>query len=507
MKNLLLFIFISSLASCDGLKDYREAAKRSFPAADLVMIPHKFNILDTEWISQKELSTQKGRKKYYGHTTHFTAYDYDTEIPLFFYGKWFEKGEYSPTVYQQHIAGILSSVLNITPPADAVRDVPDILRTMPEKPEIIVTVIIDQGGDRIFKLHPGSLRNMLGLKASSAWFANARVGHLNAHTASGHAAIGTGAFPLHSHVYSNSVFRKTAGKIEEIKIYQTENGINPSFLKSPALADILDIQNRNQSIIISQSYAPRASVGLAGHGSLYKDADRDFVYWLSKSQGKWETNQQYYALPGIADRYDVLQNFNNAYPNGFRGLQPKSKDDLKPKWSHYMATPAEIKNEVSFFLDVIQTEIIDKKKQNDTFTDLAYITIKGTDAAGHLYGQESDEMKQTLAEADVQVGRILSFLKEKYQDRFALVLTADHGCAPLTELSGGAKLSITSLFQAVDSLLPDGTTESLISNMSQSHLELDKDVMKKHGVTKEMIRKKLMQIPGVNGLSFFREVY
>lgn len=508
MKQFIILGLLTGMFSfsCSEYTIYKDASSRTPKGIDLILVPEKYNIIDSDWIFGKSKANFNKNNREIGYTTHYTGYDYDTKIPLLFYGKWFKKGIFSDPAVQQNIVPTLTKILGIQNPAGVkVSALPIIDETVTDKPEIIVTVVIDQGGTRLLGLHKDVLLNFNAIKKNSSWLENTRVGHLDAHTSTGHAAIGTGAYPSENGIIANSIFFKKSGQLSEKKVYQDKGLFHPEELQSDTLADIYDLATKNKSVIISQSYASRASLGMGGHGSMIKGGDKDFVYWLPAEKLKWDTDTKYYEVPSIIKTFDPFTLFQKSYPNGFRGIKLTDRKEMKPKWNYFMGTPAELAEEVSLFMKVIDSEIINKKLDKDGITDIAYLTIKATDATGHMYGQESDEMKEILLEADKQIGILKAYLDKVYGDKYALIITADHGCAPLAEFSGGKKLKISEFFAYVDSLLPPTEKESLIQYMSQGQISLNKVLMKKYNITRARIIEKI-KAKKLEGKTFFKDV-
>src|SRR5690606_23003566 len=112
-------------------------------------------------------------------------------------------GIYLDKIYQQHIVPTMAELLQ-SPLPNSVKlsSISKILKKG-KKPEIIVTIVIDQGGIQLYRAHQGSYPNIMRLMHDSAYFPNAMLGHLDAHTAVGHVAIGTGAFPNEHEIIAN----------------------------------------------------------------------------------------------------------------------------------------------------------------------------------------------------------------------------------------------------------------------------------------------------------------
>jgi len=515
MRKYIITLILLATIYCTSEKYPDKSISNSLlPETDIVLIPEKYNILDDDWIFGKTRATYRNRyladhgydhgesateQIDIGHTTHFTGYDYDRKIPLFFYGRWFNKGPKEEAVSLQHIVPTIAGLVG-----EKGGSFPEysLVENTGSKPEIVVTVVIDQGGGDLLRRMVHLVPETAKIRQASADYINAGLAHLEAHTASGHASIGTGHYPASHGIAANSIYYPRQGKMSARNVY-TGKGIDLSWLKVSTLADIYDKNNGNKPVIISQSYAARASIGMAGHGGRYDGGDRDFVYWLDKKSGVWETDYTSFSLPSNGLQFNVFSVFKKKYPQGFRGLNPSSWQELKNNWSLYMATPAESEAEADFFIDVIKREIMAKRKDIDGYTDLAFVNLKATDAAGHSYGPDSVEMEEALAATDRQIGKIFRFLEQHYHDNFAFIVTADHGVAPPVEFTGGSKLSFQEIHDHLLSLT--NGKESVIRFMTQTQMGLNRDVMKKYNISLEDVAGKLQGMEK-NGDRFFRMV-
>ncbi|MCX7633387.1 MAG: alkaline phosphatase family protein, partial [Turneriella sp.] len=272
--------------------------------------------------------------------------------------------------------------------------------------------------------------------------------------------------------------------------------------------------NKGKSVIVSQSYALRAAVGMAGHGAQIVPQDiaapvraSNFVYWLDATRSRWITDSRYYSLPRAAAMSEPLLQFTKYYPQGYWGYQIRNTKEALENWGVMMATPAETQLEGELVRAVVQQEIIGKNRHKDGATDLVYVSFKSADAVGHQFGYHSLEARETLAAIDAEIGKLEDFLKSHYGDSFVLVLTADHGCAPLTEITGGPRLTVEELIQEIDALLPKEVAEknSLVQFMTVGQIALNHKLMAEHGITIEQVRARILAIrPG--GRRFFRDV-
>lgn len=549
---LLILWAAASFAGCGKPKEWTHRYKHSLRAdIDLYLVPEKYALLESSWLKKTAIArfdkqqlaealAQYGRSiadlksnpayEYkeegnivtmrVGRISHSTAYDYDVDIPLVFYGKWFDAGQFGEVVYQQHIAPTLAKLLGVATPSSA--QVPPLaVRTGEQaKPEIVVVAVIDQGGMNLLTTHRSAAPRIHALMQKSANYTQAKVGHLDAHTAVGHMAIGTGAFPVKSSVIGNTFFsmERHSGteKLRKAEIYASKdnNGVSPEELKSESLADVLNVVNRGRSVIVSQSYALRAAIGMAGHGAALAAPDiaaavrsGNYVYWLDARKARWVTDKRHYALPAVAQASAPLLTYQKHYPQGYEGYPIRDAQAAYENWGVMMSTPAETQLEGELIRAVIQQEIIGKNKHADGAADLVYVSFKSADAVGHHFGYHSLEARETLAEIDNQIGKLEDFLRQHYGDKFVLVLTADHGCAPLSEITGGARLTVEEVIGEIDKLLPPdvAANESLVTFMTVGQISLNKKLMAAHNITLEQVRARIMAIKP-EGRAFFKDV-
>ena len=81
-----------------------------------------------------------------------------------------------------------------------------------------------------------------------------------------------------------------------------------------------------------------------------------------------------------------------------------------------------------FEADALVAMIENEPVGADDVTDLLLVNLKAPDFVGHQFGPDSPELRETLAELDRQLARILETLEKKVgPNRYVAVLTADHG--------------------------------------------------------------------------------
>ncbi|WP_208861355.1 alkaline phosphatase family protein [Leptospira brenneri] len=548
--NILILGLLVLLFNCGWEKDYKRAAFLSMqPDTDLILAPFPFNIFDREArdaitlshyskeeikniledhdLSWDELRDQwqldaeeENFSKEVNYTSHYTQYFYDTEIPIWIYGpKWIRNGQYSDEINQQHIPSIYGEILDFKfKNSIDVTYLKKIFQNQVQKPEIIVTVVVDQGGRQLYKAHKGSYPFLENLKNNTAYFKKAKVGHLESHTAVGHMAIGTGAFPKDSKIFSNEIYTYVDGKVLHRPVYQGANkDWDLSELAVPSFSDEWDLFKNNEPVIVSQCYAARAAVGMAGHGKQFnlKTSDKnpilsdaDYVYWQDVKNLSWSSYSNAFLTPKSVQNYNLYQFYVDNKKQISTHFEAKDPLDLIAKIHHFQGSEFQVKMDGGLFRDTITETILKTNKAQDGITDLAYVTLKATDAVGHLYGWESKEAEQVLRATDKEIETIFEFLKTNFGDNFIMVVTADHGAAPMPEISNGLFLSHEEFFAKVNELLPEEerNKHSLVKWVAHSQVSLNRDLMKTFQISEEEIIKKLMSIQ-INDRQFFRKIW
>ncbi|TGL63174.1 type I phosphodiesterase/nucleotide pyrophosphatase [Leptospira ognonensis] len=545
---IISFIILFNLAACSWEDSYKAAAKRSLQVdTDLILVPYPYNIFDKEAresitlshytkdelkeillehnLSWEELKLDWGWNEKEQHferevnyTSHYTNYSYDINIPIWIFGqKWFNNGIYPDTIFQQHIPSIYSKILKYK--FSNVLDISSydkIFKNTNEIPEIIVTIVVDQGGEQLYKAHPNGFPFLKTLKNESVYFKNARVGHLEAHTAVGHAAIGTGSFPKEMKTFSNEIYAWKDGKVTSKTVYQgNDSQLNLEEFSTLSLADVWDRDEDNHPVIISQCYAARASIGMAGHGLLIPQllrsdrlSDKDFVYWANSKSLLWDTFNPAYSMPDGINKYDFYEFYQANKQNISSNFKAENRLDFTRKFHHFQASEFQVALDGETFRNSLQSELISRKAFKDGKTDLAFLTLKATDAVGHLYGWESQESEKILIATDMEIRKIFDFLRSHYGDSFILLVTADHGAAPMPEVSKASFLTHEIFFKELSELLPPTAREkqSVVKWITHSHLSLNREVMSAYKISEADVIEKIKSIK-INSKPFFRKVW
>ena len=319
----------------------------------------------------------------------------------------------------------------------------------PGRPQLIVTIVIDQFSANLFNQYRSRFTGGLKTLADQGLvYANGYQAHGVTTTCPGHSTILTGAHPTHTGIPTNEWIDPATGK----DVYclaaprntiaggaVSENGlVGSEQLLVTNLPDWVKAQSPT-SRVFAVSGKDRGAINLAGHHP-------DGAYWIA---GPMLTT---YVEPGQTsdERLAPIAPFNAAY-------KAKLAAEPNPSWvfNHdYCRTlrgeatiggetfhadfPAEHANlEDSPYLDETTLDaaayLLDSQKMGRRgVVDLLGVSLSGTDKIGHAYGTQGPEMCEQMLRMDEALGRFLGRVAD-VPGGAILVLTADHGGSDFPE--------------------------------------------------------------------------
>lgn len=480
------------------IEAFRDAAARSLSdrSGDLFALPSKYSFVTETGHMVPATSHVRGRAIQMMGTAHGTSWEYDTRIPIVLWGPGFIKqGVRTPAAAtQQDLVPTYAQLMGAVPPADAHgRVLGEALLPGARRPKVILTVVFDQAGESYYQAHPGATPRIDRFKREGTYFTETRITHVDTETGIGHAAIGTGAWPSTTGISSNNIWLDGMGSRRYS--FRGEQGSSPIFLNSPTLGDVWLRATKNQALVLGYCYADRAAIGMAGHGSMFSGNKKPWVVFYDEKKGELTTNEQYFELPGYLKGVGPRRQYDELTG----GTGKWMGHDIDPR-ADVRSTPAFATFDGDNVVQLIQKESFGA----DDVTDLMYVTLKSTDAGGHVFGFESDEARAILAEQDKQFGRILDALVAKVgRDDVVVALTADHGSAPLVELSGGKRMSdrklLDDLNRAVDKL---GNGVSVFEYASATQLFINETERVRNKLSYQDLKKAVLGYQ-VDGKPFF----
>jgi len=351
---------------------------------------------------------------------------------------------------------LLAGAVGAAPPA----------ATRAEPPRLVVALIYDQlGSDTLLRQLPfldpaGAIRRAV---EHGVFLERSVYPYASTLTAPGHAAIHTGASPSSNGIDNNSYWDERLARAEPVvadpahRVLGREDGagVGPGRLRAPTVADQLKAQTHGSARVVSLSIKDRSAALPAGPSAdlvLWFDGTleaftsssawgRELPGWLVRYQSEhplrallspWQplSAARYAAQlgPDAAPGEGDLYGFGTTFPHVFdRVSKPMAVLPCTPQLSEYL-------------VDLAAAAVREQGLGRDEIPDLLALSISGTDCAGHVFGPGSWEYVDHLVRADRAVGRWLDRLAHELP--LAVLITSDHGVAPLPESStpAGARL-------------------------------------------------------------------
>lgn len=411
---------------------------------------------------------------------HGSPWDYDTEIPLLFYGPGLIRaGDYGGPAHHQDIVPTLAGILRLpVPPTVTGRNLQHIVLAGATPPRAIVVVVLDALRRDYFDRFSHRLPTLGKLRLQGAWFSEARVNYLPTATAVAHSTIATGSDPRFHGINVNSLFDRSTGGSQD-----PYAGMSPRNLMALTLADLWNLQTDGRAVVISQGSLPYAAVALAGHGGCLPGARPTIAVAYNRASGKWETNPECFRLPDYVAELHSREIWEK-YGGNWQGREVANPDEVR-------RTPFFAEFEVGTLRRMMERE----KVGEDEITDLILVNLKTPDFVGHQYGPDSPQIQETLAVLDAQVADLVSFLEENMGgEGYLLVLTADHGM-PSAPVAPSGRHFADELVQALHRKFDPAGKLVLHYESSNSQLYVDRSRLNSLGIELSQIKEYLESQP------------
>jgi predicted AlkP superfamily pyrophosphatase or phosphodiesterase len=298
------------------------------------------------------------------------------------------------------------------------------------------------------------------LMSRGAVFTETRYQHAVTQTCPGHAIILTGSHPSTNGIVANYWFN-LALRREEYCAADTSatligiagQGRSPRNLRDSTVGDRLKQASAQRSRVVTIAGKDRSAIMLGGHLA-------DAAYWIEDTL---IVTSSYYMkqLPAWVRRFNrsgTISGYRGATWNRLlpaRAYLQAGRDDVAGELSPgdmgrtfphrlssgrsslgnfitgFETSPFENEVLVGFAMEAVQAEQLGQ----DDEPDLLALGFSANDAVGHSYGPDSHEVMDITVRTDRELERLFSFLDRQVgMDRVLVVLTSDHGVAPLPEL-------------------------------------------------------------------------
>lgn len=307
-----------------------------------------------------------------------------------------------------------------------------------KKLKLVMLVVVDQFRydylTRFRGQYTGGLKRLL---TNGADFVNANLDHYPSVTAVGHAAMLSGATPSVSGIVGNDWYDRDTGKAvtsvsdDTVQLLDSGGvGSSPRRMLVSTVGDEMKIAHPNTRVI-GISLKDRSAILASGHMA-------DAAYWYDTQKGSFVSSTYYFPkLPGwvksfndrrLVDKYAGVQwTFLSDPAATGKRMPAKAGPALS---SAVFASP--FGNEL---LEAFAEETISQEKlgQRDA-TDLLTVSFSSNDAVGHDVGPDAPEVRDISIRTDRTLGKLFDALEHAVgMDHVLVILSADHGIAPLPE--------------------------------------------------------------------------
>jgi predicted AlkP superfamily pyrophosphatase or phosphodiesterase len=330
------------------------------------------------------------------------------------------------------------------------------------RPRLIVGIVIDQFRyDYLTRFRTEYTGAFAQLWKQGAVFTNAQEDHYPTVTAVGHATFLSGAIPAISGIVNNEWYdRATGGRVTSVSDPGTQllggpgAGSSPHRLLVSTVGDEMKIAGR-RSKVIGISLKDRAAILPSGHMA-------DGAYWFSGRTGNFVSSSFYFpALPAWVQEFNAQHLADRYAGHEWKALdsgQAMGRMPAKPGpglWGAEEASPFGNELTETFTERAIEAEQLGHHPD----TDLLTVSFSSNDYVGHAYGPDSPQVHDMCLRTDRLLEKLFRYIDAKVGlANTLIVLTADHGVAPVPELEEQRKmpagrLSVSKLFDAMETAL------------------------------------------------------
>jgi predicted AlkP superfamily pyrophosphatase or phosphodiesterase len=294
------------------------------------------------------------------------------------------------------------------------------------KPRLVLTITVDQFRydylTRFDAEYKGGLRRLLD---RGAVFTSARYDHFPTVTAVGHSTVATGAFPSTSGIIGNEWFDRETGRSVESTydpsaqlLGGTGEASSPRRLLVSTVGDELKVSTGGRAKVFGISQKARAAILSSGHTA-------DGAFWFDAKGGAFVSSTFYFAdLPAW------VKEFNAARP----------VERFRQEWAG-RPIPPETAAGNEMVEGLAERAIEAESLGGREVTDLLALSFSANDAVGHEFGPDSPEVHAISLATDRALDRLFRFLDARVgMDHVLVVLTADHGVAPVPEENAARRM-------------------------------------------------------------------
>jgi hypothetical protein len=322
------------------------------------------------------------------------------------------------------------------------------------RPRLVVAIAVDQlRADYLDRFRPFFSPGGFNLFLQrGVRFGSARYEHATTSTCPGHAVMLTGSYGAVNGIIGNDWYDAAGGREvycaadTTVRLLGVDlEGRSPRNLKNSTVGDLLKIGTGGKSKVLTVSQKDRSAIMMGGHLA-------DAAYWMEDTL--MVTSTYYRAeMPKWARDFNAARRITSFFGKSWERLLPAAAyemvgpDDVPGEGDEEGARrtfPHPIRDLDTFddspfgndvLVEFATRAVLEEGLGRDTVPDLLGISFSANDRVGHTYGPDSHEVMDVTIRLDRSLARLFAFLDRTVGlGNVLMVLTADHGVAPLPEV-------------------------------------------------------------------------
>ena len=312
-------------------------------------------------------------------------------------------------------------------------------------PKLVLAIVIDQFRyDYLLRFRSDYHAGLERLLEQGAVFTNAYYLHAGTVTAVGHSTFLSGAPPSISGIIANEWYDRQRGeRVTSVSDPATkliggvpgEPGSSPRRLLVSTVPDELKIRSAD-SHVIGISIKDRSAILPVGHAA-------DAAYWYDSDSNHWVTSSYYRnELPAWVQAVNAKEGYRRVL--GANWLPLDSKDDSATPFCTMVAGAAarycggiEATPWGNELIEELAEAAVDGENLGrHQSTDVLAVSFSSNDYVGHAVGPDDPAVRDISIRTDRLIGKLLDDIDRRLGAGNTLViLTADHGVAPVPEVN------------------------------------------------------------------------
>jgi len=329
-------------------------------------------------------------------------------------------------------------------------------------PRLVVLFVIDQLPAWAFEAKRGALTGGFERALREGEWHRGQYPHGATITAPGHALLGSGEPPARSGILANEWWRRDIERVLA-SVEDVDGAPTARWLKVPGLGDAVAASRRGGKAV-SVSLKDRAAILPLGHAGLPIWYDKTRPGWatLAKPPPAWlgELDRAHPIAAHLADVWTPLDAGKLARLSGATDAE-KGEVGAKgftPAFPHELAKTPDAADAVfatplgnQLVLETALAAVAGEQLGADDVADLLVVSLSAHDYVGHGWGQESWEAWDMILRLDQQLATFLGELDKRVgANRWAMIITSDHGASPMPERMQGGRITVDSIKDAAN---------------------------------------------------------